>query len=253
VSLELIGRTALVTGAARRTGRGLALALAEAGADLCLHYHRSQAEAETLAEEIEAMGRQAWLLPCDLAEVGAAEQLIAQLQAQVEQLDIMVNNVGNYPQMSPLEHSPALLRETLETNLIAPFALIHSALPLLRAAPSAHVINIGYAGVEHPVGHPRAMAYQISKTALLQLTRSLALELGPLGIRINMVSPGHLQNSVDLPAKITDDVPLGRAGRVDDVAQAVLYLLRPDGYLQGANLEVSGGYRLTLAERYLGG
>ncbi|MCG2634668.1 MAG: SDR family oxidoreductase [Gammaproteobacteria bacterium] len=244
----LLGRTALVTGAAQRTGRGLALALAEAGADICIHYHRSGAEAESLQARIEAIGRRAWLLPADLAQPGSAEALIEQVKTEVGEINILINNVGNYPLMSPLEHSPELLRQTLETNLLAPFALIRSAVPLLQAAETADVINIGYAGVEYALGHLRAMAYQISKTALLQLTRSLALELGPMGIRINMVSPGHLENSVDLPTVIDTHVPLGRAGRIEDITGAVLYLLQPGSYIHGANLEVSGGYRMSLAE-----
>ena len=121
--------------------------------------------------------------------------------------------------------------------------------PALAASGIGHVINLGYAGVEHLVANTRAMAYQISKAGLLVLTRSLAQALGPDGIRVNMVSPGHIDNSVDLPADIHSHVPLGRPARIDDIAGALLFLLSPaGGYITGANIEVAGGYRLSLAD-----
>ena len=93
------------------------------------------------------------------------------------------------------------------------------------------------------------MAYQISKAGLLVLTRSLAQALGPQGVRVNMVSPGHIDNSVDLPADIAKPRAAGPPGAVDDIAGALLFLLSPaGGYITGANIEVAGGYRLSLAD-----
>lgn len=246
---DLAGRVALVTGAARRTGRGLALALARAGADVVVHYGRSRQEAESAVAEITALGRRGFAISADLAVPGQAEALIETALAQAGRLDLLVNNVGNYPLGDPLGLPPDEFRATLETNLTAPYALIRAALPALLASGMGQVINLGYAGVEHPVANTRAMAYQISKAGLLVLTRSLAQALGPRGVRVNMISPGHIENSVDLPADIASHVPLGRPARIDDIAGALLFLLSPAGaYITGANIEVAGGYRLSLAD-----
>ena len=246
---NLAGRVALVTGAARRTGRGLALALARAGADVVIHYGQSQKDAESAVADIAALGRRGWVIGADLAQPGQAEALIEAALAQTGRLDVLVNNIGNYPLGDPLGLSADAFRATLETNLTAPYALIRTALPALVASGAGQVINLGYAGVEHPVANTRAMAYQISKAGLLVLTRSLAQALGPQGVRVNMVSPGHIDNSVDLPADIQSHVPLGRPARIDDIAGAVLFLLSPAGaYITGANIEVAGGYRLSLAD-----
>jgi len=246
---DLAGRVALVTGAARRTGRGLALALARAGADVVVHYGRSRQEAESAVAEITALGRRGFAVSADLAVPGQAEALIETALACAGRLDVLVNNVGNYPLGDPLGLAPDAFRATLETNLTAPYALIRAALPALLASGTGQVINLGYAGVEHPVANTRAMAYQISKAGLLVLTRSLAQALGPRGVRVNMISPGHIDNSVDLPADIASHVPLGRPARIDDIAGALLFLLSPAGaYITGANIEVAGGYRLGLAD-----
>ncbi len=248
MTANLAGRVVLVTGAAKRTGRGLALALARAGADVVVHYGQSRQDAENVVAEITALGRHGWAIRADLAVPGQAEELIAAALTQARRLDVLVNNVGNYPLGDPLGLSPDEFRATLETNLTAPYALIRAALPALAASGAGHVINLGYAGVEHLVANTRAMAYQISKGGLLVLTRSLAQALGPQGVRVNMVSPGHIDNSVDLPADIASHVPLGRPARIDDIAGAVLFLLSPAGaYITGANIEVAGGYRLSLA------
>lgn len=246
---DLAGRVALVTGAARRTGRGLALALARGGADVVVHYGHSRQDAQSAVAEIAALGRRGWAIDADLARPGQAEGLIEAALTQAGRLDVLVNNVGNYPLGDPLGLSPNDFRATLETNLTAPYALIRAALPALMASGVGHVINLGYAGVEHMVANTRAMAYQVSKAGLLVLTRSLAQALGPQGVRVNMVSPGHIDNSVDLPADIQSHVPLGRPAQVADIAGAVLFLLSPAGaYMTGANIEVAGGYRLSLAD-----
>jgi NAD(P)-dependent dehydrogenase (short-subunit alcohol dehydrogenase family) len=111
----------------------------------------------------------------------------------------------------------------------------------------AGIVNIGYAGVESLSGTMHNTAYLISKTGLLILTKSLAQALGPRGIRANMVSPGILSNSVEVPRKASDFVPLGKLGDTADVADAVELLLGPKArYVTGVNVDVAGGYNLGL-------
>ena len=243
------GPTALVTGAAKRTGRAIAEALAADGYHLLVHYLSSRSEALALVAELRDLGVQSDALQADLAQPDGVQQLTRQVRNLTDRLDLLVNNVGNYPQGAPLEQSGEAFRATLETNLVAPYLLIRGLRDLLEAAPAANVVNIGYAGIDHAVANRHAMSYQISKTGLLVLTKTLAQELGPVGIRVNMVSPGHLDNSVDLPTQLPDHVPLGRAGTPAEIAGAIRYLVGDGSYANGANLELGGGYRLALARR----
>jgi 3-oxoacyl-[acyl-carrier protein] reductase len=247
---DLAGQAALVTGAPRRTGRAIALALAQAGADVVVHYGRSHAQARAVVAEIEALGRHAWAISADLAAPDAAERLADAALAAAGRMDVLVHNVGNYPVGDALHLDTDGFRATLEANLVAAYALIRSLRAPL-AAGRGSVVCLGYAGVGHVVAHPRALAYQISKTGLLVLVKSLAQALGPEGIRVNMVSPGQIENSVDLPDALPEHVPLGRSVQEEEIAAAVLYLLSPAGAaVTGVNLEMAGGYRLSLAERW---
>ena len=241
---DLSGRWALVTGAAKRLGRDLALALADAGADVLVHYRSSEAEALAVAEEIAAKGRRAEILRADLAEPDGPSRLAAGvLEASGGVIGVVINNVGNYA-VGPIEDSPASQwRETFAANLIAPHELtrrLHEAFP----ATGGHVVNLGYAGVENLRPHPEAAAYQASKTALLVLTKSWAVRLAPRGVRVNMISPGQLEYSVDLPADPKSAIPLGRPGRSSDVIGALFFLLQPNSYVTGVNIDVAGGWRL---------
>jgi 3-oxoacyl-[acyl-carrier protein] reductase len=244
---DLSGRVALVTGAAKRLGRHLAEELAAAGATVFVHFHRSEAEAVAVVKGIQDRGGRAIPLQADLLDEDAPAGVMRAIADAEGRLDILVNNVGNYP-LGPVEEStPQEWRDTLEANLIAPLALVQAGLPLM-SADETHIVNIGYAGVENLLPNQDATAYQVSKTGLLILTKTLAERFGPRGIRVNMISPGQLENSVDLPeaSELARVIPLGRAGRLEDVSAAMLFLLRPDSYLTGTNLDVAGGYHPNL-------
>ncbi len=246
----LAGRTALVTGAAIRTGRTIALELAEAGANLLLHYHKSHDKAVQTAQTCTEMGVRVEIVSADLCQPqAAAEAIVQQAQRANMTIDILINNVGNYPVTEPLELEVNEFNNTLSSNLLAPYALIRELLPMLTAPASADIINLGYSGADYVLANRHAMAYQISKTGLLILTRTLAQELGPRGIRVNMVSPGQLENSIDLPGRISDHIPLGHAGTEDDIAATILFMLTSGRYINGANIDVGGGYRIALSRR----
>ena len=239
----LEGRVALVTGAARRLGRHLALCLAEDGADVVIHYHRHRDDAESLVERIAGLGRRAWCIESDFLVPEGAADLVRRVASLTSRLDLLVNNVGNYL-VKPLDETTAAdFRGVLEANLVAPQTLIRETLRLFPAEGGS-IVNLGYAGVESISPNLEAAAYQVSKTGLYVLTKSWARQLAPRGIRVNMISPGQLENSVDLPEDPEACIPLGRAGTVTDIADALRYLIRPDGYVTGVNIDVAGGYRL---------
>src|SRR5690606_3562491 len=160
-------------------------------------------------------------------------------------LHARVNNVGVYKVGPLLRFSPDDFDAVLRANLTACWRLIHGLLP--RMPRGAGIVNIGYAGVEALSGTTHNTAYLISKTGLLILTKSLAQALGPRGVRVNMVSPGILSNSVELPKKPSDFVPLGHLGDVADVVDAVDFLVSDAArYITGVNLDVAGGYHMVL-------
>jgi len=243
-------RTALVTGSARRLGREIALRLAAAGYYTFVHYLGSKREAEAVLRAIEKAGGRGALVQGDLGDAAEVESLALAVRAGLKtigarRLDVLVNNVGIYKTGPLLDFSADDFDAVLQTNLAGTFRLIQALATLIPKGGS--IVNIGYAGVEGLTGSTHNTAYLISKTGLLVLTKSLAQALGPEGVRVNMVSPGILSNSVELPENPADFVPMRRLGTVAEVTDAVEFLVG-DGarYVTGVNLDVAGGYHLGL-------
>ena len=234
---------AVVTGGARRLGRTLCLALARRGFDVVILYRNSEADARSLQAEIEATGHRARSLSVDVAVERRVAEVFDDVAAHEGRVDLLINNVGNYNPQHVTHLDPSVWDATLATNLSGAYYCCYHSLPLLTTGSS--IINIGMAGLEGNRACVRGTDYFVSKTGLLVLTRSLAAAHGGRRIRVNMVSPGQLENSIDLPSPdaIGDSVPLGRVGHLADVAQAVEYLLDAP-YVTGVNLDVAGGYRL---------
>lgn len=237
------GRVAVVTGGARRLGRHLCMALAARGYDIVILYRRSTAEANAVVSDIVRTGGRARALAVDVAAEPQVAAVFADIAAHEGRVDLVINNVGNYNPQDVTQLTPAVWDATLATNLSGAYYCCFHALPLLQ--PGGNIINIGMAGLDGIRANVRGADYYVSKTGLLSLTRSLAVAYGERKIRVNMVSPGQLDNSVDLPTpdRISEWVPLARAGTLDDISQAVEYLLDAT-YVTGANIDVAGGYRL---------
>lgn len=234
---------AVVTGGARRLGRRLSLALARRGYDLVVLYRTSETDARSLVAEVETLGRRARSLAVDVGVEPEVAAVFDDIERAEGGVDLLVNNVGNYNPQHVTKLDPAVWDATLAANLSGAFYCCHHALRLMR--DGGNIINIGMAGLEGIRANVRGTDYYVSKTGLLVLTRALAAGHADRQIRVNMVSPGQLENSVDLPSpeKIVEWVPLGRAGELDDVVGAVEYLLGAS-YVTGVNIDISGGYRL---------
>lgn len=234
---------AVVTGGARRLGRHLCQMLATRGYDIVMFYRSSGEEARALVAEIAATGRRARAMAVDVGDEPRVASAFAELAKDGGRVDLLLNNVGNYNPQDVTRLTPAVWDATLAANLSGAYYCCFHALELMPAG--GNIINIGMAGLEGIRANVRGADYYVSKTGLLSLTRSLAVGYATRQVRVNMVSPGQLDNSVDLPPpdEIGLTVPLGRAGVLQDVAQAVGYLLDAS-YVTGANLDVAGGYRL---------
>ena len=237
----LVGRRALVTGAARRTGRALALALADAGADVAVHYRHSVDDARAVVAEIQAAGRRAVSVQADLADANEADSALAAAADGIGPIEILVNNVGTVVWKELDALTPEDWQLCLDGTLMATWNACRAALPAMRRGGYGRIVNILDASADALAPALMAAPYKIGKTATLLLTRSLALNEAPHGVTVNGVSPGVLDDSErSVPL---DRIPAGRPGTYDDVSNAVLFLVQESsGYINGANLKVSGGY-----------
>jgi len=237
-------KRALVTGSSVRTGRAIALRLAREGWHVCIHGKPGNLEAaEEAARACRNAGGGASVHLADISDLQGCQKLVDSIDLPA--LDLLVHNVGIYTTGPLLETPPDTWDRILSTNLSAPFHLSRLLAPIMPSGAS--IVSLGYVGLSRLAGTTYTGAYSISKTALLSLTKCLALELGPRGIRVNMVSPGQLENSVDLPADIAKRVPLGRAGRVEEIADIVAWLSSDQAaYVTGQDLEVAGGLMMAL-------
>lgn len=238
--MELRGKVALVTGAARRVGAAIARALAAKGMDVAVHYGSSATEARQVVAELRDLGVAAEGFRANLREVEAARTLAGRVVTHFGRLDVVVNSAANMIE-GPVEGiTPEVWDEVFALNLRAPFFVTQGALPSLRAA-KGKVVNIAdLAGLEP---WPKYVAHCTSKAGVVMLTKSLARALAP-DITVNAVAPGAvlLPDDWDEAARkhFAETTPLKRLGTAEDVAQAVVYLLEAD-YVTGEVLVVDGG------------
>jgi pteridine reductase len=239
---------ALITGASRRVGAVVARTLHEAGYDLALHYRHSSDEAKTLADELEQQRpHSTLLLQADLSDLSALPGLIDTLLAHFGHLDALINNASAfYP--TPLDSAtPTQWDELFASNAQAPFFLTQAAIPALREARGG-IVNMLDIYAERPLkGYT---LYCMAKAALSAMTRSLALELGP-EIRVNGIAPGAVMwpsegKSDAEKQEMLSRTPLDRAGTPEDVASAILWLLRDAHYTTGHVIPIDGGRLLSI-------
>jgi len=239
----LDGKSALVTGGARRLGRGIALALAQAGAEVVLTYRNSQAEAAETVRAIESLGHRALAVECDVRSEASVRSAVAAAADRFGRLDLVVNNAAVFESV-PLDRiTLAQWDEVFETNARGPFLVAREALLHLRAV-EGRIINIGSLGGMHAwVGHAH---YCASKAALHSLTQAMAKAFAP-EVSVNCVAPGWIELDVDpagQAAHFAAKTPMQRNGSVDDVAQAVLFFAAGPHFVTGQVLAVDGGLGL---------
>ena len=239
---SLAGKRALVTGGAKRIGRGLALALAEAGAQVAITYRGSVSEAQGTVADLQSIGVQALAVSCDVREETSVQAAVAQVIGVFGGLDILVNNAGAF-ETAPLEKiSVAEWDAMFSTNTRGPFLVAKAAYEHLKAA-HGRIVNIGSLGGIHPwATHAH---YCTSKAALHMLSQTMAKAWAP-EISVNCVAPGMIVTS-EVSAGYEHFVaktPMQRNGRVDDVAAAVLFFATGPQFITGQLLAVDGGLGL---------
>ncbi|MFC4456068.1 bifunctional dihydropteridine reductase/dihydrofolate reductase TmpR [Deinococcus sonorensis] len=234
-------RTALVTGAARGIGRGVALRLAGAGLDVAVHYRGSQDDAEETARLVRALGRRAVTLQADVTRPEQAEQLVQAAHEQLGGLGVLVNNVGNYVHKPLLDLDLHEWHDMFDTNLHATFYTCRVAVPLMREAGYGRIVNIGYAGAQHLLARPGIVPYAIAKSGVIALTLAIARTEAGRGISANVVSPGVVETSVSQPLR---EIPAGRLATVEEVSAEVLHFVQASDYVTGQVVDVAGGWNL---------
>jgi 3-oxoacyl-[acyl-carrier protein] reductase/pteridine reductase len=239
----LSGKSALVTGGARRVGRGIALALAEAGADVALTYRTSHAEAVETARQIESLGRRALAVECDVRSEDSVRAAVAAAIGRFGRLDLLVNNAAVFESASLDSLTLEQWDAVFETNARGPFLMAREALAHLRAV-EGRIVNIGsLGGMKAWAGHAH---YCASKAALHMLTQAMAKAFAP-EVSVNCVALGWIDLDRDVagPAEhFASKTPMRRNGSVDDVAQAVLFFATGPQFISGQILAVDGGLGL---------
>jgi NAD(P)-dependent dehydrogenase (short-subunit alcohol dehydrogenase family) len=250
---DLSGRKALVTGANRGIGRQIAEALALAGADVAVTARQVETLHDTAAA-ITRHGRKALTVALDVTKVQACRQQIETVAEQLGGLDILVNNAGTEEVRPSLEVDEELWDRILDTNLKGAFFCAQAA---ARQMTSRHtkgaILNL--CSLTSEVGIPGAVPYGSSKSGLLGMTRALASEWAPLGIRVNAIAPGYFRTSMTevfyqsdaWRASMLGKIPLGRFGDLDDLAGSAIFLVSDAAaYITGQCLGIDGGYLASI-------
>jgi NAD(P)-dependent dehydrogenase (short-subunit alcohol dehydrogenase family) len=240
-------KTALVTGAARRVGREIALTLARAGMDVAITYRASAEAAARTVAEIEALGVQGLAVELDVRSEASARAAVAAVAAwsgqlgRLDQFDLLVNNAAVFESAQLGEITLAQWDAIFETNARGPFLMAREALPLLKAA-RGRIVNIGSLGGSHAWathGH-----YCASKAALEMLTKVMARAFAP-EVSVNCVAPGFIAFEGDAQAeRFLARTPMGRNGSARDVAEAVCFFATGPQFITGQTLAVDGGLGL---------
>lgn len=242
---DLKDQVAIVTGSARGIGRAIALALAKRGADVVISDVLADAASVT-AEEIKELGRRSLAIQCNVVNRPDVDHLIQQTVSELGKLDILVNNAGITQDALLVRMTEDQWDRVLNINLKGTFLACQSAAKIMMKARNGKIVNI--ASVVGLTGNAGQVNYAASKAGVIALTKTVAKELAPRNINVNAVAPGFIET--DMTKKLSesvhkmflDNIPMGRVGKPEDVANAVVFLCSPAAnYITGHCLTVDGG------------
>ena len=242
----LDGKTALVTGATRGIGRAIALRFAAEGADVAFTYRSQDEAAVALQAEMEAMGVRAKAYKSDAASYEDAHNVVADVKETFGHIDILVNNAGITKDGLMMRMDEAAWDAVIGTNLKSAFNFIHACTPIMARQRSGSIINMS--SVVGVSGNAGQCNYSASKAGLIGLSKSIAKEMGPRGIRSNCIAPGFITTDMTeaLPENLRQEwekqIPLRRAGQPEDVAKVALFLASDlSSYITGQVINCCGG------------
>jgi 3-oxoacyl-[acyl-carrier protein] reductase len=244
---SLKNKKALITGGASGIGRAISKELSDLGANVIIHYYKSHEEALKLQDELKS---ESYIFQADLTQYGDIKNLIDFAKEKFGHLDILINNTGDMVKRVGFGSiDEDYYKSVMAVNTDSMFFLTQEALPLLKAAKESSIVNLSsLAGRKG--GGTGALAYAMTKGAIISFTRTLSTELAPFGIRVNCVAPGLILGTkfheTHTPKESQDStiksIPLGKPGTPEDVARAVAFLAGEyNGFITGATLDINGG------------
>jgi 3-oxoacyl-[acyl-carrier protein] reductase len=244
-------RAALVTGAASGIGRAAALALARAGSDVAINYSPSEKKAKAVAEEAGRSGVRTLLCRCDVADEAGVRAMLKTVGDQFGRLDVLINNAGTTTEVKPKDFDALTVEEwdrVFAVNVRGLFLVTRAALPMLRASKGCIVNTASIVGLRPG---PQPLPYAASKAAVVNLTRTLAYNLGP-EIRVNAVAPGWMEGDwmqrmlkdkyEELMERRAKQTPLKRCVTAEDVAETMMSLVQSNRFVTGEVIVIDGGF-----------
>lgn len=240
--MDLPGKTALITGAAHRVGKGIALALAQKGTNIIVHYGQSESKAKSTVSEIQALGVEATAFSVDLQDPDQIVDFIAHLKSSYD-LDILINSAASFVKKKLLDTSLEDWNRAVDINLRAPMLLTKHIAPIMKQRGDGLIVNIADLSGIHVWSN--FAAHGVSKAGLIHLTKISALELAP-EIRVNAILPGPILPPSDMDEKhpswqqMVKNMPLKRSGDLQDIGQTVVFFAE-NQFVTGAVINVDGG------------
>jgi 3-oxoacyl-[acyl-carrier protein] reductase len=242
---SLSGKVALITGASRGIGAGVARRFASAGMRVAIGYQASRDAAASLAAEITQAGGECITVQGDVADGDAAQRIATNTAGRFGRIDVLVNCAGIGPYRPLGAMDAAFIRAILDANVLGTVLITQAVLPHLTA-PGGRIINVASALAFRPI--PTSSVYSASKAAVVTLTHAWGKELGPRGITVNAIAPGVIETDMtaailaERRAGIVASTPLGRIGQTDDIAGIALFLSSADaGWITGRTIVADGG------------